>query len=214
MNHHYLLAIGAGLSLVLCSISAASAQTELPTRPAMPYVAPTVPPAALAGTYPANAIGVELGWGGPYGGIGVHYARMVTRNVDVNAGLGFGLGGKLGVGVRYYFRPDRPVSGYFGANLSRTGRITEVDWELNQEKANYSIAPSGVLHLRGGMRWQPGKVGLLGTIGYGVRFTGDPVTFNNTAFYGQPSQQMRDAVSIITSGGIEFSLGVVFGFGD
>lgn len=223
MNHAYLLAIGASFGLALCSISAASAQTELPNRPdpasaparpTMPYVAPAAVPATLVGTYPANAIGLELGWGGPYGGLGAHYARMVSRHVDVNAGLGIGLGGKIGAGARYYFRPDAQVSGYLGANLARSGRIDNVNVTLNAEQANYSIKPSGVLHLRGGLRWQPGKVGLLGTVGYGLRVTGDPVVFNDTGLYGPPSQQMRNLVNVLTPGGLEFSVGVLFGFGD
>ncbi|RTQ45252.1 hypothetical protein EJV47_25580 [Hymenobacter gummosus] len=223
MKHHYLLAIGAGLSLAVFTAPEALAQTELsnrpdpaaaPARPAAPYVAPAAPaPPPMEGYYPANAIGLEIGWGGPYGGLGAHYARMVSRNVDINAGLGIGLGGKIGVGARYFVRPDKQVSGYFGASVARSGRISNVDVTVNNEQANYSMNPSGVLHLRGGLRWQPGKVGLLGTVGYGLRFTGDPVVYNTT-YYGQPSQQLRDVVNVLTPGGVEFSLGVLFGFGD
>ncbi|GAB2959481.1 hypothetical protein GCM10027048_28620 [Hymenobacter coalescens] len=220
MKAKFLPAISAA-ALVVFTTFGAVAQTELPTRPdpasaperpaqptpSAPYVAPKLP-----GHYPANALGLEVGWGAPYGW-GVEYARMVSSHMDVNVGAGIGVGAKVGVGARYFFRPERPVSGYLGLNLARTGRLSNVDVTLNQEKANYSMNPSGVLHLRGGLRWQPGSVGLLATAGYGARITGDPVVFNNTYYYGTPSQEMRDLVQIISPGGLEFSIGVLFGLG-
>ncbi|OON68767.1 hypothetical protein B0919_11305 [Hymenobacter sp. CRA2] len=170
----------------------------------------------MATFYPLNTLGLGFGWGAPYG-LGLEYARMVSPNVDINAGLGIGIGGKIGVGVRYYFRPDARVSGFVGANLARSGRIDNVRVSYSNgsrtEEAEYSMAPSGVLHLRGGLRWQPGRVGLLGTVGYGARFTGDPVMFKNTAYYGQPSQEMRNLVNIISPGGLELSIGVLFPLG-
>ncbi|RAK65925.1 hypothetical protein DLM85_14540 [Hymenobacter edaphi] len=205
----------------------AAAQTELPSRPD-----PTVPPArpapaaapvmapykapTLPGLYSTNTLGIELGWGAPYGW-GVQYAYLVTPHLDVNAGLGLGLGGKIGVGARYYLRPDRRVTPYFGAALARTGRIENVDMSLvvgaREEKANFSFRPSGVLHLRGGLRWQPGTVGLLGTLGYGARITGDPVVFNDTYSYGTPSQEMVNFVRALSAGGLEVSVGVFFNLG-
>jgi hypothetical protein len=220
MKHNYFLAIGAALGLAVLTACPAAAQNELPNRPdpstAPPRPAAPVYPAAPAAPaiphfYPTSALGLEIGWGAPYGW-GFEYAHMVSSHVDVNAGLGIGVGGKIGVGARYYVRPDRPVSFYMGANLARSGRVGNVDLELNGEQARYSMNPSGVLHLRGGMRWQPGSVGLLASLGYGVRFTGDPVVFD-TYSYGQPSADMRNLVDVISPGGLEISIGVLFGLG-
>jgi hypothetical protein len=99
--------------------------------------------------------------------------------------------------------------------LSRSGRIDDFKLTIDegmptQESATYTLAPSGVLNLRSGLRWQPGRVGLLGTLGYGVRFTGDPVSYAN----GQlPSQRMRNTVEAISPGGLEITLGMSIGLG-
>lgn len=230
--NNYVSAIGAAALAVFTAYSAA-AQTELPTRPdpaaqptrpasaqpAAPVSAPYVAP-AMPASYPTSALGLEFGWGAPYGW-GIEYAHMVTPNVDLNAGFGIGVGAKVGIGARYFFRPERPLSPYLGANLSRTGGLSNVDVSFvhNQgtsgsyeEMANYSMTPSGVLHLRGGGRWQLGGIGLLGTLGYGVRLSGDPVSFD-TFRYGQPSPEMRNLVQTISPGGLEISLGILFGLG-
>ncbi len=80
----------------------------------------------------------------------------------------------------------------------------------SQEETSYSLAPSGVLNLRSGLRWQPGRVGLLGTLGYGVRLTEDPITYSSNQM---PSRQMRDLVEAISPGGLEITLGMSIGLG-
>lgn len=216
-----LLAISAGVP--------ALAQTELNTQPpAQPSspMAPATRPTIYAGQqvpaaspslsrYRTSSLGIDLGWGGPYGGIGFYYAHMIGAGTDVNAGIGLGVGGKIGVGVRHFFSPVKAVSPYVGANLSRSGKIDQFTLTIDegmptQESTAYTLAPSGLLHLRSGIRWQPGRVGLLGTLGYGVRFTGDPVTYAN----GQvPSQRMRDMVDAVSPGGLEITLGMSIGLG-
>ncbi|GAB3839292.1 hypothetical protein [Hymenobacter jeollabukensis] len=225
MKKYSVVAIGAAALAVFTAFGAA-AQTELHSRPdpsARP-AQPASPPTAMApyqapalpGLYSTSTLGIELGWGAPYGW-GMQYAYLVTPNLDLNAGLGLGLGGKIGVGARYYLHPERRVTPYFGAALARTGRIDNVDMSLmvgsREEKANFSFKPSGVLHLRGGLRWQPGTVGLLGTLGYGARLTGDPVVFNDTYSYGTPSREMVNFVRALTAGGVEVSIGVLFNLG-
>ncbi|GAA4018016.1 hypothetical protein GCM10022408_34630 [Hymenobacter fastidiosus] len=166
-------------------------QTEEPTR------------------YTSSSLSLEAGWGGPYGW-GVAYAYQLQPRLDINAGLGLGVGGKIGVGLRYYLRPQNALSPYFGVNVARSGRIENVEVTLNTEQATYSMAPSGVVHLRSGLRWQPGRLGVLGTLGYGARFTGDPVTFHNGH---APSAELRNLVQIISPGGVEISLGLIINLG-
>jgi hypothetical protein len=174
-----------------------------------------LPAPGKSSLYRTSSIGLDLGWGGPYGGIGFYYAHLIAPGTDINAGFGLGVGGKLGVGVRHFLSPAKSLSPYFGANLSRSGRVDNVRVALNegtpaQEEVYYNLSPSGVLNLRGGLRWQPGRVGLIGTLGYGVLFTGDPVTYNNSQ---RPSQQMRDLVDAVSPGGLEVSLGMSIGLG-
>ncbi|MGY2133302.1 hypothetical protein ACW9KT_13815 [Hymenobacter sp. HD11105] len=206
----------------------ALAQTELNTNPPATPSSPVAPttrstiyagqPASVAAPtslYRTSSLGIDLGWGGPYGGLGFYYAHLVAPGTDINAGFGLGVGGKLGIGVRHFFNPTRSFSPYVGANLSRSGRIDNFKLTIDegmptQESTAYTLAPSGVLNLRSGVRWQPGRVGLLGTLGYGVLFTGNPVTYAN----GQmPSQRMRDVVEATSPGGLEITLGMSIGLG-
>jgi len=197
------------------------AQTELSTRPTAPAANPPAVYAARPvdlSNYRLSSLGLDLGWGGPYGGLGVNYAYLITPNIDLNAGLGVGVGGKIGVGARYYLNPARRLSPYFGVNLARSGQINDVTVTLDEglsteEKVIYNIAPTGLLHLRAGLRWQPGRVGLLGTLGYGARLTGDPVTYSYTASGLPPSTRMRTIVDIVGPGGLEVSLGMSVGLG-
>ena len=211
--------------LVVAASLPAVAQTELNTRPpasptpgvySNPPGVPAPQPTAWR-RYRTSSLGIDLGWGGPYGGLGVNYAHLIGAATDFNVGMGIGVGGKIGFGVRQYLSPTKSLSPYLGVNVSRTGRINDVNLTLDEdlpteEKVNYNMAPSGVLHLRSGLRWQPGRVGLLGTLGYGVRFTNDPITYN-TPTGQRPSQRMRDLVNLISPGGLEISLGMSIGLG-
>jgi hypothetical protein len=203
--------------LTLAASLPVAAQTQLNTQaPAASQPIAVARPIDLS-NYRVSSLGVELGWGGPYGGLGFSYAHMVTPNIDLNAGLGIGIGGKIGIGVRYYVNPGRRVSPYLGANISRSGRIDDVNITLDEglpteEKVRYTMAPSGLLHLRGGLRWQPGRVGLLGTVGYGIRFAGDPVLYA-TSTGMSPSPRMRNMVDVFSPGGLEISVGMSIGLG-
>lgn len=203
--------------LVAAASRPAVAQTETAPQPAAnPRALAIARPSDLS-NYRVSSLGVDFGWGGPYGGLGVSYAHLITPHTDLNVGLGVGVGGKIGIGVRYYVSPARRVSPYLGANISRSGRVDDVNLTLDEglsteERARYSIAPSGLLHLRGGVRWQPGRVGLLGTLGYGIRFAGDPVLYSTTTGL-PPSTRMRNLVDVISPGGLEISLGMSIGLG-
>lgn len=207
-------------ALLLAASLPAAAQTDLNTQPAAPASSPQ--PVFMArpidlSNYRVSSLGVDLGWGGPYGGLGFSYAHMITPNIDLNAGFGVGFGGKIGFGVRYFVNPAKRVSPYLGANISRSGRIDEFNLTLDEglpteEKASYTMAPSGLLHLRGGLRWQPGRVGLLGTVGYGIRFAGDPVLYATSTGMA-PSTRMRNMTDLFTPGGLEISLGMSIGLG-
>ncbi|OWP63243.1 hypothetical protein CDA63_10335 [Hymenobacter amundsenii] len=208
-----------GAAALLFIASAGQAQ-QLPREPEAQYPerprgqdrfdnARTSQPNADPFPHYRSSLGLEMGWGAPYG-LGVIYAYNVSPAFDVNVGAGIGVGAKIGVGARYYFRPDHAFTPYVGVNLVRTGRLENVNVDLNGEEAIYSMSPSAVAHLRGGIRWQPGRIGLLGTVGYGSRLTGDPVTYD-PAYY--PSPSLRDLVQTISPGGVEFSVGMVIGLG-
>lgn len=188
-------------------------------------------PAAIPVTtrYRAWAIGLTpVGWDAPYG-FGIELSHLVTRRLDVNVGTGIGLSGtKLGVGARYFLAPEKRVSSYFGLNVVRSGGWDEMelregggdDWYEGDgyRVGTLTVKPTTVLHLRYGLRWQPGKrpghVGILGTVGYGVRVSGNPMVYRMDPGYDKPDsfEQMLDR-SIYAPGGIELSLGLSIGLG-
>ncbi|WP_147320825.1 hypothetical protein [Hymenobacter lapidiphilus] len=211
---------GAAALLLLAATTTHAQQQQLPQtpqptqaqqyqRPADSYAYPQSgqPPASL---YRRSALGITLGWGAPYGW-GFDYAHMVSPRVDVNAGFGLGISGaKIGVGSRFYLAPEKKVSPYFGANLvlsSATSNSLDIDGDYTE----YTTKANTVLNLRSGLRWQPGRVGLLGTLGYGVRLGGDPIVYNSTN--PNPTQLTRDFAQAIGPGGLELSLGISIGLG-
>ena len=205
-------------TLAICAIGCAQAQTELQIQPNVSRpIPPTMAPAPVSGPllseqpshYHKSNLNIEVGWGAPYG-FGVSYGYMLTPHLDLNAGLGIGAGAKIGVGARYFLLPQNQLSPYFGVSLARTGRLDNIEVTLDQERAVYNMAASGVLHLRGGLRWQPGRLGLLGTAGYGARFTGDPITYHAGYF---PSARMNNLVKVVSPGGLEISLGLIINLG-
>ncbi|AYA37084.1 hypothetical protein D3Y59_08470 [Hymenobacter oligotrophus] len=211
--------IVAAFSLAALATLPAQAQSELSAKPdttRLPARPLSLPPANAAPAsqrplYPASSLGLSLGWGAPYG-LGFEYSMLMTDKLEVNGGLGLGIGGKIGVGVRYYVEPSKRVSPFFGANLVRSGRFSNVTLTLDDEEVQYSLRPSGVLHLRTGLRWQPGRFAMLGTFGYGLVFTGDPATYHY-ATYGRPSRDMRALMRFFGPGGPEVSLTFLLGRG-
>jgi hypothetical protein len=204
----------AGRALAQTELPATPQPGSLPARSGQPTYAQQPVYQAPDTRYAQSTLGIDLGWGGPYGW-GISYAYLVAPGTDVNAGLGLGVGGKIGVGVRHFLAPSRRLSPYFGLSLSRTGRIDEFTLTLDEgmpteEYASFTQRPTGVLHFRSGLRWQPGRVGLLGTLGYGARFTGDPAEYAPGI---NPSPRMRNFVKAVGPGGLEISLGIAIGLG-
>lgn len=201
----------AGLGLAL---TVASAHAQAPTA------APAPMKMAPASRYPSASVGLTLGYGAPYGW-GVDFSFMAQPNLDVNVGLGFSLtGGKLGVGTRYYFAPERKVSPFVGGNLVYSTGLNHVTITTNSQNGYggyYSSSnddvvvnfkSTGLLHLRGGVRWQPTqRFGLIGALGYGIVLGGDPVE------YVDGTQGRRTLVNIFSPGGVELSVGVAFAMG-
>jgi len=206
----YVIAVAGCAMLTLLLATTGHAQ-QLPTAPdvQLPTRSQAVFPQST--NYRTSSLGLTLGWGSPYGW-GLEYSHLVQPKLDVNVGLGLGIsGGKLGIGARYYLTPERKLSPFFGANLVRSGRIDNISLDINNDHTEYSIRPNALLHLRSGLRWQPGHVGLMGTLGYGARLSGDPVTFSTS--YPVPSPALRNWARAFGPGGVEISLGIIVGLG-
>ncbi len=172
---------------------------------------------APARHYPRTSLGLTLGWGAPYGW-GLDVSHLITRRLDLNAGVGASITGtKVGVGATYYLAPEHRVSPFFGANLVHSsGRqnvhVTEAHRVFDHtftssEEAHVNFLFTNLLHLRSGLRWQPTpRFAILGTLGYGFVLGDDPV-----AYLEEPSRQsLRDAVRLQSPGGLEISMGLAF----
>lgn len=204
-----------GLSLLA---TAAHAQTPETTTP--PVAAPA--PLVAQSRYPATSFGLGLGWGTPYGW-GIDLSHMLTHNLDITAGAGITItGGKLGVGTRYYFTPERRVSAFVGGNfVFSTGwdnlHLTSTSTSTNGGTTYYpntskdaviNYTPATLLHLRGGVRWQPlRRFAMLGGLGYGAVLSGGTIKYVS----GDYDQPARDAANLLSPGGLELSYGIAFG---
>jgi hypothetical protein len=211
MTLRRLLLSGAVLAL---STLAARAQ-EAPN----PDYTPTTSVARKVISYPRTSVGFTGGWGAPYGW-GVDISQMIMPSLDVNAGMGLGVGWKIGVGARYYFTPQKRVSPFAGVNISRTSGINDMEltvetgsgYSATRELVRFSIAPSMVIHARGGVRCQFRKIGLIGALGYGIHPGSDPLTY--TSGYEPAAQSTRDVMNAITPGGFELSAGITLRIAD
>ncbi|WP_400191876.1 hypothetical protein [Hymenobacter sp. B81] len=198
-----------GLLTVAVVATAPAQDAATPPSAAPPSVPQPTSPTSFS-PFRTSSLALSLGWGAPYG-FGLEYAYLVSSHVDVNAGAGLGLGGKIGVGARYYLTTERAFTPYVGANLVRSGGIDNVRLSVDNEETEYRLCPSGVLHLRGGLRWQPGHVGISGTVGQGLRLGGNPVEFSPN--YPAPSVRLRNAARILSPGGLEVSVALHIGLG-
>ena len=210
-----------GASLLLATAAHAQAPE---TPPAAPAPAATAAPAAAPALrrYPATSFGLGLGWGAPYGW-GVDLSHLVTGHLDLTAGAGFTItGGKLGVGTRYYFAPERRLSTFVGANLVHsTGfdrvTVTTTSGSTNGGSSYYNTpdnnavvkyTAANLLHLRGGIRWQPlRRFAMLGGLGYGIVLSGGATEYVS----GDYSPAARDTAKLLAPGGVELSFGIAFG---
>lgn len=194
----------AGLSLTL-TVATAQAQSSS---------------SAAEHSYPPVSLGLSLGWGSPYGA-GVDISYLVLPQLDVNAGVGFSITGtKIGVGTRFYFSPEHKISPFVGANLVHSGGFNKLNVTSNgnssggygssADKAVVNYKATNLLHLRGGVRWQPTyQFAMIGTLGYSAVLGDNPVEYVQ-----EPNNQStRDAVNIFSPGGVELSIGVALGLG-
>lgn len=204
----------ASLGLALAAVSAhAQAPAEAPVAAAV--VGPV-------SRYPHSSFGLSLGYGAPYGW-GIDFSQMILPKMDVNIGLGFSItGAKVGVGTRYYFSPEHKVSPFVGGNLVYSSGLNHVT--ITSTSRGYSGSSSytsyddvvnfkstSLLHLRGGVRWQPiHRFALIGAIGYGIVLGGDPVEYVAGSSFSQSS---LDMVKLFSPGGVELSVGVAFALG-
>ncbi|WP_400194259.1 hypothetical protein [Hymenobacter sp. B81] len=148
----------------------------------------------------------------------------MSRKLDLNAGIGTGFSGnKFGLGTRYFVVPEHRISPYFGLNVVYSPGQRDISVDNNNTRLSsrpigtLDVRPTTVVHLRSGLRWQPGKqpgrVGVLGTIGYGIR-TSKPFRYTIYEGYEEPNSSTKLANRILfLPGGLELSMGLSIGLG-
>ena len=172
---------------------------------------------APARHYPSTSLGLTLGWGAPYGW-GLDVSHLLTRRLDLNAGVGASITGtKIGLGTTYYLAPEHQVSPFFGANLVHSGGRKDVYVSesyrafdhtfTSSEQAHINFLSTNLLHLRSGLRWQPTpRFAVLGTLGYGFVLGHDPVEYLEAPSH----ESLRNAVRFQSPGGLEISMDLAF----
>lgn len=197
----FVLTLGSGLLLL--------------TRPVVGQSAPAI-------TYRRASLGFDAGWGAPTGW-GLTYSHLIGERTDWTFGAGLGISGaKVGVGLRWYVAPTRRVSPWFGTALALSGGMSDLsvsadgggdddlDWFSSSRTSaeRYSIRSGWTVHVRSGLRWQPGRVGFLGSLGYSQRLGRDPFRFPDTMIAAD-----RRLARALGPGGVEVALGIVVGLG-
>jgi hypothetical protein len=132
----------------------------------------------------ASALGLSASFDGPYGLVGVHYSRLIGRNVDVNTGLGYDFSGfKVGFGGSYYFRDimNRRLKPLVGFNYSFAsgntfdigGRKDDYGTQLNPDDVStFRIYSDHTLHFQSGISYWMEYSMLSLTVGYSYPIRG------------------------------------------
>lgn len=156
-----------------------------------------------------NEVGGTVGWGSPYGGIAVHYARTFAEIHSLGMGVGMsGAGVKYGLDYKLFFTPQESFNPYLGLALSQAGGITEMKVSNNSDSAYYNIKGGSQLTPRVGFRFKAGPIGLYVNAGYGICLSGGGVEY----IAGSEKESLHDFAEILSPGGAEVSASGTFLF--
>ncbi len=162
-------------------------------------------------------LGLNAGFGSPYGLLGVHLTRYISPSVDINFGLGYGFSGiKLGLGTRIYimkfeseFKPFLAFNySYASGNEFQMGGSTdEFGNQLEPDDvSNFKIYRDHALHFAGGMRYLIDNQQVLLSVGYSF-----PVIGNNPELLsGKFSKSRMNFVEAMAVGGLDITLTYTF----
>lgn len=150
----------------------------------------------------SNEIGGTVGWGSPYGGVAIHYARNFAESHSLGMGVGMsGAGAKYGIDYKLFFTPQESFNPYLGLALSHAGGVSEMKVSNQTDSAFYNIKGGSQLTPRVGFRFKAGPIGLYASAGYGICLSGGGVEY----IAGSEKESLRDFAEILSPGGLEVS---------
>jgi hypothetical protein len=155
-----------------------------------------------------SELGVILGWGSPNGN-GVEYSYYVIEPLNINVGAGITLsGGKLSLGSKYYFLPQKFASPFVGLNLTNSSGLSSINVNVNNDSAKYSIEKAVFITPRVGWRFKTNVINWYVNAGYGIVLTGGGSKYIS----GSTSSSVKDFSKVVSAGGIEISASMMFKF--
>jgi len=154
------------------------------------------------------SIGFTGGLQSPYG-FGAEFSYLLGKNIDVNAGFGFGGSGlKAGIGARF-FLANKSVSPYVGVNLIHATGISGIEVSSNDLSTTYNTLSDQALHIKGGIKINTFYNRYLYiTGGYALPFNGYEAEYVS----GYYNEQRQNFINLGAVGGIQATITYIFGF--
>lgn len=154
------------------------------------------------------SLGFTAGMQSPYA-LGGEFSYMLGKNIDVNAGIGFGFGGlKMGVGARL-FLANKEISPYIGINLIHAPGLNNLEVANKSPISVFDILSDQALHIKGGLKWNIFyNQNLYITGGYAIARNGYEAQYIS-GFYNEANQNVANLFAI---GGLQISFTYVYGF--
>jgi len=154
------------------------------------------------------SLGFTAGMQSPYG-VGAEFSYVLGKNIDLNAGIGFGFAGfKMGFGARL-FLADKEFSPYIGFNLIQSTGSENIEVTANVSTALFDILSDQALHIKGGLKWNIFfNQNLYITGGYAFARNGYEAQYIS-GFYHEQNQRAADLFAV---GGLQISVTYSYGF--
>ncbi|MFW5759874.1 MAG: hypothetical protein ACOCXH_02710 [Cyclobacteriaceae bacterium] len=158
-------------------------------------------------------MGLSVGFGSPYGILGIHATRYLNPNVDINLGLGYDFSGfKFGAGARIYmlnfeskFKPFLAMNYAYatGNEFQMGGATDEFGNQLDPDDvSNLKIYSDHAIHMGAGVRYLFENQQVLLNVGYSFPFKDK----NPIIRSGKESQSRLNFAEAMAPGGLDITL--------
>lgn len=163
-------------------------------------------------------LGLSVGFGSPYGLLGIHATKYLGSNVDINFGLGYDFSGFLfGGGARIYmlkfeskFKPFLGINySYATGNEFQMGGVTdEFGNQLEPDDVTtFKIFSDHAIHLGAGVRYLFENQQVLLNVGYSFPFRDEnPERLDNNPVNRETARSRLNFAEAMAPGGLDITL--------
>jgi len=163
-------------------------------------------------------LGLSVGFGSPYGLLGIHATKYLGSNVDINFGLGYDFSGFLfGAGTRIYmlkfesdFKPFLSVNYAFATgNEFQMGGVTDEfgNQQNPEDVTTFKIFSDHAIHLGAGVRYIFDTQQVLLSVGYSFPFKDEnPERLDNNPVSRETVRSRLNFAEAMAPGGLDITL--------